>query len=168
MACAEEIKTEAKICKHLANLMTDQDALDCHGATRQGNYFASYCVDLTLQELEQLVAQLDAGQLPLDQLKIDQGFIKDILVDQNDAAIARMVIALAESLGLRVIAEGVEQEAQRAFLANCGCRAYQGYLMAPPVPIADFEAMHDPSVCRTGDAACDSSAPRSTADASRP
>lgn len=44
---------KAKICKHLANLMTDQDALDCHGATRQGNYFASYCVDLTLQELEQ-------------------------------------------------------------------------------------------------------------------
>ncbi|SDP88104.1 PAS domain S-box-containing protein/diguanylate cyclase (GGDEF) domain-containing protein [Rhodoferax sp. OV413] len=80
-------------------------------------------------------------RLPLDQLKIDQGFIKDILVDPNDAAIARMVIALAESLGLCVIAEGVEEEAQRLFLAHSGCHAYQGYLMARPQPIAEFEAI---------------------------
>jgi diguanylate cyclase (GGDEF)-like protein/PAS domain S-box-containing protein len=80
-------------------------------------------------------------RLPLDQLKIDQGFVRDILTDPNDAAIAKMVIALAESLGLAVIAEGVELEAQRAFLAHHDCHAYQGYLMSPPVPIAEFETL---------------------------
>jgi len=80
-------------------------------------------------------------RLPLDQLKIDQGFVRDILVDPNDAAIAKMVVALAESLGLTVLAEGVEMEAQREFLARLGCHAYQGYLFSRPLPLAQFEAL---------------------------
>ena len=78
-------------------------------------------------------------RLPLDQLKIDQSFVSEVLTDSNDAAIAKMIVALAESLGLAVIAEGVETEEQRNFLAESGCHAYQGYLFSKPLPLAGFE-----------------------------
>ncbi len=85
-------------------------------------------------------------RLPLDQLKIDQSFVREILTDTNDAAIAKMVIALAESMGLSVIAEGVEMDVQRDFLARHGCHAYQGYLFSRPLPLTDFESLTSP-VC---------------------
>lgn len=78
--------------------------------------------------------------LPLDQLKIDRSFVRDVLVDPNDAAIAKTIVALAHSLGLSVIAEGVEMAAQRDFLANSGCHAYQGYFFSRPLPVDGFEA----------------------------
>lgn len=77
--------------------------------------------------------------MPLDQLKIDRTFVKDVLTDPNDAAIARTIIGLAQSLGLAVMAEGVETQAQRDFLARHGCECYQGFLFCKPLPIKALE-----------------------------
>lgn len=77
--------------------------------------------------------------MPLDQLKIDRTFVKDVLTDPNDAAIARTIIGLAQSLGLAVMAEGVETQAQRDFLARHGCECYQGFLFCKPLPIETLE-----------------------------
>ncbi|MFB9240493.1 EAL domain-containing protein [Massilia antarctica] len=79
--------------------------------------------------------------LPLDQLKIDRSFVRDVLNDSNDAAIARTILALGHTLGLAVIAEGVETDAQRTFLAENGCNAYQGFLFSRPVPMKEFEIL---------------------------
>ncbi len=77
-------------------------------------------------------------RLPLDQLKIDRSFVQDVLNNNSDAAIARIILALGQSLGLPVIAEGVETMQQRDFLANHGCIDFQGYLFGKPTPIEDF------------------------------
>ncbi|HAF45670.1 MAG TPA: GGDEF-domain containing protein [Gallionellaceae bacterium] len=80
-------------------------------------------------------------QLPLDQIKIDQSFVRDITSDTNDAAIVQTIIAMSVALGLNVIAEGVETEAQREFLDKHGCHAFQGYLFSMPLPLEQFEAL---------------------------
>jgi diguanylate cyclase (GGDEF)-like protein len=77
-------------------------------------------------------------RMPLSQLKIDQSFVRDILTDGNDAAIARTIIALGRTLGLAVIAEGVETLEQRDFLASMDCHAYQGYYFGRPVVVEDL------------------------------
>ncbi|WP_337955966.1 putative bifunctional diguanylate cyclase/phosphodiesterase [Curvibacter lanceolatus] len=80
-------------------------------------------------------------RLPLNQLKIDQSFVRDMLDDAHDAAIAKTIVTLAQSLDLPVIAEGVETLAQQRFLQQIGCHAYQGYLFSRPVPLDVFEPL---------------------------
>ena len=82
--------------------------------------------------------------LPLEQLKIDQSFVRDVLTDPNDAAIARTILALGQSLGFSVVAEGVETSGQRDFLLNNGCTLFQGYLFGKPVPMAQLQ-LDDPA-----------------------
>jgi diguanylate cyclase (GGDEF)-like protein/PAS domain S-box-containing protein len=78
-------------------------------------------------------------RLPLDQIKIDQTFVRDIASDPNDATIVKTIIVMAKALGFQVIAEGVEFEAQITFLEWCGCQSFQGYLFCKPMPIGQFE-----------------------------
>jgi diguanylate cyclase (GGDEF)-like protein/PAS domain S-box-containing protein len=80
-------------------------------------------------------------RLPLDQLKIDRSFVLDLALDSSDKAIVRTIIAMARSLDINVIAEGVETEEQRQFLLNTDCTRYQGYLFSRPVPIEQFETL---------------------------
>jgi diguanylate cyclase (GGDEF)-like protein/PAS domain S-box-containing protein len=122
--------TESLLATDVASLIDKMNALKSVGVGFLMDDFGTGYSSLSYLKL-----------LPLDQLKIDQSFVRDILIDPNDAAIAKMVIVLAESLGLAVIAEGVETQAQRRLLADQGCDTYQGYLFGRPVPISEFEVI---------------------------
>ena len=78
-------------------------------------------------------------RLPLYQLKIDQSFVRDVAIDDNDQAIVRTIIAMANMLDLNVIAEGVETVDQQKILLNNGCKYYQGYLYGKPLPISELK-----------------------------
>lgn len=86
-------------------------------------------------------------QLPLQQFKIDQSFVRDLVADNNDKAIVRAIIAMAKILNIDVIAEGVETEEQRELLLGKGCTFFQGYLFSKPIPIDQFDAL----ICRLTD-----------------
>ncbi|MGA7593786.1 MAG: EAL domain-containing protein, partial [Gallionella sp.] len=80
-------------------------------------------------------------RLPLNQLKIDRSFVRDLASDSSDKAIVKTIIAMAQSLDLEVIAEGVETAEQRQILLGMGCKNFQGYLFSKPMPVAQFEAL---------------------------
>jgi diguanylate cyclase (GGDEF)-like protein/PAS domain S-box-containing protein len=80
-------------------------------------------------------------RLPLDQLKIDRAFVRDMLADAASSAIAQAIVSLSRAMSLSLLAEGVETEEQRVRLAGLGCEAYQGYLFSPPVPPERFELL---------------------------
>lgn len=77
-------------------------------------------------------------RLPASELKIDRGFIRELVHDTEDAAIVSAIIALGKALQLKIVAEGVETDDQKRFLAELGCDALQGYLLGRPVPSAAF------------------------------
>lgn len=122
--------TESVLVSNVEKSIAKMAALKAHGVSFSLDDFGTGYSSLSYLK-----------RLPLHQLKIDKGFVRDILIDANDAAIAKMIVAMAESLGLPVMAEGVEIEAQRDFLALIGCHAYQGYLFSRPLPLDEFEAL---------------------------
>ena len=120
--------TESLLVTNVEGVIAKMNALKSHGVGFSLDDFGTGYSSLAYLK-----------RLPLDQLKIDQGFVRNILSDPNDAAISKMVILLAESLGLDVIAEGVETRAQEQFLHSQGCRSCQGYLFSRPLQARDLE-----------------------------
>lgn len=122
--------TESMLVSDINDIITKMDALSqigvCFSLDDFGTGYSS------LQYLK---------RMPLSQLKIDQSFVRDIATDANDRAIVLTIITMAHSLGLNVIAEGVETAEQRKFLLDSGCTNYQGYLFGKPVAIDEFEAL---------------------------
>lgn len=148
---------------HQPNFMAQVLAVVTHNAIAPGRLKIELTESMLVRDIEEVIAKMsqlkahgvgfsldDFGtgfsslsylkRLPLDQLKIDQSFVRDVLSDGHDAAIARTVISLGQSLGLTVIAEGVETQGQRDFLAYNRCHAFQGYLFSRPLPLAQFDA----------------------------
>ncbi len=83
-------------------------------------------------------------KFPLDGLKIDRSFVRDLLINSDDAAIVGSTVGLSRQLGLSVIAEGIEDRATADFLLRLGCEEGQGYFFGRPMPVADFDARFDP------------------------
>ncbi len=120
--------TESLLLDNVDNVIATMQALKAHGLGFSLDDFGTGYSSLSYLK-----------RLPLDQIKIDQGFVRDVLLDPSDAAIARSIIGLAGALGLDVIAEGVETTEHHQFLLSHGCRAFQGYLFGRPLALEDFE-----------------------------
>jgi EAL domain-containing protein (putative c-di-GMP-specific phosphodiesterase class I) len=121
--------TESVLVSEIESLITKMTILKGHGIGFSLDDFGTGFSSLSYLQ-----------RLPLDQLKIDQGFITNIVTNASDTAIAQTIVTLGNSLGLSVIAEGIETEAQRTRLFELGCTLYQGYLFGKPAPIE--EIMH--------------------------
>jgi EAL domain-containing protein (putative c-di-GMP-specific phosphodiesterase class I) len=116
--------TESQLLDDVPGVIAKMDALRALGVRLSLDDFGTGYSSLAMLK-----------RLPLNQLKIDQAFVRDMLVDPQDAAIIRAIITMGESLSLNVIAEGVELVEQRDALLALGCRHYQGYLFGRPQPI---------------------------------
>jgi EAL domain-containing protein (putative c-di-GMP-specific phosphodiesterase class I) len=122
--------TESMLVDSIDDVITKMSLLKAHGLRFSLDDFGTGYSSLAYLK-----------RLPLDQLKIDRSFIRDILVDESSGAIAQTIISLSRAMGLPVIAEGVETEGQREFLARLGCHSFQGYLLSRPLPLDEFERL---------------------------
>ena len=115
---------------------------DIHDTISKMNTLKAHGIGFSLDDFGTGYSSLNyLRRLPLDQLKIDRSFVSDVAQEPVDAAIVRTILALANTMGLAVIAEGVETEAQRTFPTRLGCHAYQGYLFGRPLPEDKFLAL---------------------------
>jgi EAL domain-containing protein (putative c-di-GMP-specific phosphodiesterase class I) len=115
---------------------------DPEESIKNANTLARWGVSLSLDDFGIGYSSLSyLKRLPVSQIKIDQSFVRDMTVDASDAAIITAIIAMAHTLGIGVVAKGVEHEEQRASLQKYGCNEFQGYLFSCPVPAAEFAAM---------------------------
>jgi diguanylate cyclase (GGDEF)-like protein/PAS domain S-box-containing protein len=122
--------TESMLVDNVEEVIAKMTALKAHGLSFSLDDFGTGYSSLSYLK-----------RLPLDQLKIDRAFVRDMLVDVTSGAIAQTVISLSNAMGLQVIAEGVETEEQREFLAGLGCHAFQGYLFSRPLPLDKFQLL---------------------------
>jgi diguanylate cyclase (GGDEF)-like protein/PAS domain S-box-containing protein len=122
--------TESMLVDNLDEVIAKMSALRSHGLKFALDDFGTGFSSLAYLK-----------RLPLSKLKIDQAFVRDIAIDPSDATIVHTIITMGRTLGLEVIAEGVETAAQLEQLRSYGCTAYQGYLFSRPLPLPDFEAM---------------------------
>ncbi len=128
--------TESVVLSDLIDVVSKMHALQALGVSLSMDDFGTGYSSLSYLK-----------QLPLDQIKIDQSFVRDITTDPNDAVMVQTIINLAQNFRLNVIAEGVETEAQFKFLKEHGCMAYQGYFFSKPVTIEQFEQLLVSSGC---------------------
>ncbi len=127
--------TESLVLHNVADTIEKMKTLN-----RQGVHFSMDDFGTGYSSLAHLT------ELPIQQLKIDRSFVRHIATNFNDAVIVQTIIGMAHNLGVAVIAEGVETEAQRACLERFGCPTYQGYLFGKPMPLNEFEELALPVV----------------------
>jgi len=139
---AETLRATGAPAERLVIELTESVVLDdIAGAADKMNALKALGVGLAVDDFGTGYSSLAyLTRLPFDQIKIDRSFVRNLPSSANDAAVAHTIITLAESLGLAVIAEGVETEAQRRFLERHGCSSFQGFLFGKPMPIDVFEA----------------------------
>jgi diguanylate cyclase (GGDEF)-like protein/PAS domain S-box-containing protein len=121
--------TESMLVENLDDIIAKMNELRSHGLRFSLDDFGTGYSSLSYLK-----------RLPLDRLKIDRSFVRDMLVDPTSGAIAQTILSLGRAMGISVIAEGVETEEQRGYLAGLGCHSFQGFLFSRPLPLEQFEA----------------------------
>ncbi|MDO8293580.1 MAG: EAL domain-containing protein [Gallionella sp.] len=122
--------TESVVLENIADVVAKMHALKALGVKLSMDDFGTGYSSLSCLK-----------QLPFDQIKIDRSFVRDIVTDPDDAVMVQTIIDMAHNFSLNSVAEGVEIDAQLAFLKQHGCMVYQGYLFSKPVPVEEFEAL---------------------------
>ncbi|MAL97748.1 MAG: GGDEF domain-containing protein [Alteromonadaceae bacterium] len=125
--------TESLLASDIDTIISKMDALRAKGISFSLDHFGTGYSSLAYLK-----------RMPIEQLKIDQSFVRDILLDHNGNIIPKTIVALGKSMGLTVIAEGVETEAHWRLLVEMGCSAHQGYLFGHPMPVEEFEKSLSP------------------------